>query len=170
VVRTLERVLQTDAAINPGNSGGPLVDLAGNVVGINTAGTQQAQNIGFAIAVNASKPFIEQALEAPDQPVAYMGVSTTPVDAGVAAQLGLPVEEGALVVAIAPGGPASETDIRQGDVIVEFDGRPITNSDELGRAIMERRPGDRVEVGVVRSNGSRATVNVVLGVRPVPVP
>src|SRR5439155_15985804 len=74
--RTYQDALQTDAAINPGNSGGPLVDLAGNVIGINTAGNAQAENIGFSIAIDAVKPIIEQALLHPKQAAAYIGVST----------------------------------------------------------------------------------------------
>ena len=168
IIRTLEDVLQTDAAINPGNSGGPLVDLAGNVVGINTAGAGSAENIGFAISVDGARPFIERAMEDPEAPVPYMGVSTTTVDAGVAAQFELPVDEGALVLQVAPGGPASRTSIREGDVIVAFDGTPVRTSDDLGSAILERDPGDEVTVSLVGSDGERFDVELTLGVRPVP--
>jgi S1-C subfamily serine protease len=166
VVRTLEGVLQTDAAINPGNSGGPLVDMAGNVVGINTAGAQTAENIGFAIAIDAVRPIIDRALERPQAPLPYLGVVTTTVDPGLAFQLGLPVDRGALVQAVT--GPAEAAGIRVGDVIVSLGQEPVESSEELGRAILARQPGDRVDVGVVRPDGTRATLRVTLGVRPLP--
>ena len=169
--RTYEDLIQTDAAINPGNSGGPLVDLAGRVVGINTAGVQagSAENIGFAIAVDRAKDVILDAIRNPAAPVAYMGVSTQTVDATVAFQLNLPVDQGALVVDVAPGGPADNAGIQPGDVIVRI-GETETSSDELVRkAIVEQRPGDSVEIMVVRGDGSTETVSVTLGVRPLPV-
>jgi S1-C subfamily serine protease len=171
VVRTLQDALQTDAAINPGNSGGPLVDMAGNVVGINTAGAGQAENIGFAIAMNdTTRAIIERALENPEAPVAYLGVSTVTVGPSLAAQLQLPVDRGAYVAALSPGGPAERAGIRVGDVIVGFGGREVATSEELGAAILDRSPGDRVSVQVVRSDGSRQTVTVTLGVRPLSTP
>lgn len=169
--RTYEDLIQTDAAINPGNSGGPLVDLAGRVVGINTAGVQaaSAENIGFAIAVDRAKAVIVDAIRNPAAPVAYMGVSTQTVDATVAFQLNLPVEQGALVVDVAPGGPADTGGIEPGDVIVRIAETDISSDELVRQAIVEHRPGDRLEVVVVRSDGSPETVTVTLGVRPLPV-
>jgi serine protease Do len=169
--RTYEDLIQTDAAINPGNSGGPLVDLAGRVVGINTAGVQaaSAENIGFAIAIDRARDVIEDAIRNPAAPVAYMGVSTQTVDATVALQLNLTVEQGALVVDVAPGGPADEAGIAPGDVIVRIDETEVSDDEHVRDAIVERRPGDSVEVELVRSDGSTATVSVTLGVRPLPV-
>jgi serine protease Do len=169
--RTYEDLIQTDAAINPGNSGGPLVDLAGRVVGINTAGVQaaSAENIGFAIAVDRAEPVILDAIRNPAAAVAYIGVSTQTVDETVAFQLNLPIDQGALVVDVAPGGPADEAGISPGDVIVRI-GETETSDDELVRqAIVEHRPGDRVEVEIVRSDGTPESVLVTLGVRPLPV-
>ncbi|TMK86795.1 MAG: PDZ domain-containing protein [Actinobacteria bacterium] len=167
LTRTLEDALQTDAAINPGNSGGPLVDLAGNVVGINTAGNTGAENIGFAIAIDAAKPIIQQGIAHPNSPAAYLGVSTQTVDAGFAAQFGLPVDHGAYVVGLAPGGPAEKAGIQTGDVIVSLGGTAIETDDQLREAILRHKPGDQVTVTVVRSNGTRSTVTVTLDVRPV---
>lgn len=167
--RTYEDVLQTDAAINPGNSGGPLVDLAGNVVGINTAGSGSAENVGFSIAIHAAKPFIGQALEHPAAPSAFLGVTTTTVGPGVASQAGLPVDHGALVAQVAPGGPAQKAGIRQGDVIVAFDGKPVNSSEDLGRLIVALSPGTVVVVRVVRSDGATENIEATLGTRPVPV-
>ena len=168
VTRTLQDALQTDAAINPGNSGGPLVDLNGQVVGINTAGAGQAENIGFSIAIDAARPMIDRAIRNPAGPVAYLGVSTTTVDSGLAFQLGLPVEKGALVQAVT--GPAEEAGIETGDVIVAFEGQRVINTDALGRAILEKRAGDTVDVRVVRPNGDSETLTARLGVRPLPTP
>jgi serine protease Do len=167
ITRTLEDALQTDAAINPGNSGGPLVDLGGNVIGINTAGNIGAENIGFAIAIDAARGIIEQAMAHPNAPAAYLGVSSQTVDPGFAAQFGLSVDHGAYVVALAPGGPAQKAGITTGEVIVGFDGKDVTTDDELRDAILARKPGDKVTVVIVRANGSRTTLTVTLGVRPV---
>jgi S1-C subfamily serine protease len=167
--RTYQDALQTDAAINPGNSGGPLVDQAGNVVGINTAGNQQAENVGFAIAITESvKALISRAISHPQSALAYLGVSSQTVDAGVAAQFDLAVDHGALVLALAPNGPADKARIETGDVIVAFAGESVQTSDDLGKLILDRKPGDAVSVTVVRRNGSRDTVRVTLGVRPLP--
>lgn len=169
ITRTYEDVLQTDAAINPGNSGGPLVDLEGRVIGINSAGVSgAAENIGFSIAINAAKPFLEKAIEDPAEPAAYMGVSTTGVDESVAFQYDLAVDRGALVLDVVPRGPADTAGIVVGDVIVRFDGEPVEGSDELGEMILSKEPGDRVRVEVVRSDGRRDSVTVTLGVRPLP--
>ncbi len=169
VTRTYQDVLQTDAAINPGNSGGPLVDLGGNVVGINTAGSSSAENIGFSIAINAAKPIIRTATEHPSAAAAYIGVSTETVTAGLASQLGLAVDHGALVVALAPGGPAAKQGaIQQGDVVVSFDGKAVNSSDDLGQLIMTKKPGDTVSLVVVDPNGKRVTATLTLGTRPSP--
>ena len=163
-------VIQTDAAINPGNSGGPLVDLAGQVVGINTAGVSagNAENVGFAIQIDAARPVIFQAAEHPQAPVAYMGVSS--VDASnpqIQFELDPPVQRGAAVVSVVPNGPADDAGIEAGDIVVSFDGTPISGSEQLGAAIRSDGPGDVVPVTVVHRDGSRETVTVTLGTNPV---
>jgi S1-C subfamily serine protease len=165
--RTYEDVLQTDAAINPGNSGGPLVDLAGNVVGINTAGAGGAENVGFSIAINAAKPMIQRVIEHPAAPTPYLGVSTTTVGPGLASQYNLPVDHGALVVQVVAGGPAQKAGIKTGDVIVQFEGKNLNSSEDLGAAILQRNPGDSVQVRVVHENGDAETFTAMLGSRPV---
>ncbi|HEX2031680.1 MAG TPA: trypsin-like peptidase domain-containing protein [Actinomycetota bacterium] len=162
---TFEGLIQTDAAINPGNSGGPLVDLTGQVVGINTAKAGGAENIGFAIAINRAKPFIDHAIDDPEGPAPFLGVATQDVTPATAARLGLPVSSGALVVEV--GGAAEEAGIRPGDVIVAFQGQEVAGSEELGALILERQPGDQVEVTVIRG-GEEITVTATLGVRPLP--
>lgn len=166
--RTYSDVVQTDAAINPGNSGGPLVDLAGRVIGINTAGSTEAENIGFAIAIDAALPTIEAAEADPAGPVAYLGVSTVDVTPALVIQQDLQVEAGVFVVAISPGSAAEKAGLRAGDVIVSFDGREVTESQALGSLVREREPGDTVEVIVVLPSGVTRTFSVTLGVNPLP--
>jgi putative serine protease PepD len=170
--RVYPDIIQTDAAINPGNSGGPLVDLAGNVVGINSAGTQEAENIGFAIQINAVRDTIFGAAENPGEPVAYLGISG-PVavsDPQVQFQFDPPVDEGVLIQDVPADGPAAAGGMQAGDIIVAFDGNAMATEDDLVAAIRSREPGDVVEVEVVRGAGERLTLTVELGVNPAPVP
>jgi S1-C subfamily serine protease len=166
--RTYANAIQTDAAINPGNSGGPLVNLQGQVVGINTAGTQSAENIGFAIAIDSAKGTIEQAEAHPLAPSAYIGVIPQTVTAEISMQLGLGVDHGAYVIAVSNGGPAAAAGIVQGDVIVSLDGHEIDGTDALGGLLADLKPGDKVSVGVVGPSGQTQTVDVTLGTRPLP--
>jgi S1-C subfamily serine protease len=167
-IRTYSDVVQTDAAINHGNSGGPLVDMAGRVIGINSAGNEQAENIGFAIAIDSAAPVIDRAIEEPLAPGAYLGVTTRDVTQELAFQLGLQVERGAYVLATLEGGPAADAGIREGDVIVELDGEPIQTSEDLGRVLGQRDPRDEVEVVVVGQDGGERSVTVTLGTKPLP--
>jgi serine protease Do len=166
--RTYSQVIQTDAAINHGNSGGPLVDMSGRVVGINSAGSDTAENIGFAIAIDSAKSAISQAISHPLQAGAYLGVSTRDVTADLAFQLGLPVEKGAFVLATLTNGPAAVAGIREGDVIVEVDGKAIEAAVDLGRVLDTLKPGDAVDVKVIGSDGQERTVSVKLGTKPLP--
>ena len=169
--RLYEDLIQTDAAINPGNSGGPLVDLDGRVVGINTAGVgaAAAENIGFAIAIDRAKPPIEDAIEDPAAPQPYMGVSTITVTALLVAQYDLPIEGGALVGDVAPGGPAARAGISPFDVIVEIAGGEVLTTEAVGEAIREHEPGDQIDVTVVHPDGEEDTIEVTLGARPIPI-
>jgi len=167
--RVYTNVVQTDAAINPGNSGGPLVDLAGNVVGINTAGTTDAENVGFSIQINSVKETIFQAAENPDAPVAFMGIGSSDAsDPEIQFQFEPPVDQGAWIANVVPGGPADDAGVQVGDVVVEFDGQAVASAEGLGTAIRSHAPGDRIEVVVVHQDGERATLTVQLGVNPVP--
>jgi S1-C subfamily serine protease len=168
--RVYSDVIQTDAAINPGNSGGPLVDLAGNVVGINSAGTTTAENVGFAIQIDSARATILQAAENPDEPVAYMGIlNPLPVsDPQVQFQFDPPVDQGVLIQDVVPDGAAERAGIQPGDVVIVFEGEPIESNDDLLTAIRSHQPGDRVEVVVVRGDGERDVVTVELGVNPRP--
>jgi S1-C subfamily serine protease len=169
--RVYSHLIQTDAAINPGNSGGPLVDLAGRVVGINTAGVgaASAENVGFAIQIDFARPVILDAAENPNEPVAFLGVASTDAsDPAVPIEFGIdpPVDTGAVVVDVVPDAPADAAGIDVGDVIVSFGGTSIEGWESLVEAIGEHDPGDRIDVEVVHPDDRRETLTLTLGVNP----
>jgi serine protease Do len=166
--RVYSDVVQTDAAINHGNSGGPLLDMAGEVVGINSAGDDSAQNIGFAIAIDSVKDTIQQAINDPSAAAPYIGVIPQTVTSPMAVQLGLPVQSGAYVVAITSGGPADQAGIKEGDVIVGLDGKTVSTADDIGTIMSGLQPGQTVTVDLVSAAGGRHSVDVTLGTRPLP--
>jgi S1-C subfamily serine protease len=168
-VRTYTDVIQTDAAINHGNSGGPLVDMAGRVVGINSAGSDGAENIGFAIAIDAAADTIRGAIEDPLAATAYLGVQTLDVTPEAAYQLGLSVDSGAYVVAASSDGPAQAAGIERGDVIVGIEGEPVEGAEDVGAIIGGLAVGDSIAVDVVGADGDRRSLDVILGSRPLPV-
>ncbi|MEA2550631.1 MAG: serine protease Do [Actinomycetota bacterium] len=167
-VRTYSDIIQTDAAINHGNSGGPLVDMNGRVVGMNSAGVDSAQNIGFAIAIDSFKSIVTHAESDPLAPTGYLGIDTQSVTAAIALQLNLPVKSGAFILGTTNGGPAEKAGIKEGDVIVSVNGHPISVADDLTPILQSLKPGTTVSVVLVRKDGSRATVQVTLGERPLP--
>jgi S1-C subfamily serine protease len=165
-VRRLEGVLQTDAAINPGNSGGALVNAAGQLIGINSAGASTAENVGFAIAIDDALPVVEQILEEPASERAWLGVYVGQLTPPIASQLGLPSgTRGALIDTTIPGGPAEEAGLEAGDVIVAIGDREVTSTGSLTTVLGEFSPGDEVTVEVIGPNGSRS-VELVLEQRP----
>ena len=167
---SLEGLIQTDAAINPGNSGGPLVNAAGQVVGVNTAIIGDAQNIGFSIAIDGVRPLIEE-IRAGGGEVrgdqAFLGVNTTDVTTESAAMLerfGIEVDEGAFVRSTVPGSGADDAGVVAGDVIVEVNGTPTPDSAAVGDVIRELEPGDVVTITLVRA-GETIDVKATLGRR-----
>ena len=146
----LTHLLQTDAAINPGNSGGPLLTLDGEVVGINSAGSQDAQNIGFAIAIDTAQPIITQLQQGKTITKAYLGVTTTPVDPTVASQSGLDIDHGLLVVDVAGQSAASSAGLQPGDVIVSINGTATNDSSTLGDVIRTTGAGQVVHLKIDR--------------------
>jgi len=166
--RTYTGVIQTDAAINHGNSGGPLVNMAGQVVGINSAGDDNAQNIGFAIAIDSVKDILAKAETAPLAPSAYLGVTAQTVTPDLALQFGLKSQTGAYVIDTLSDGPAAAAGIRQGQVIVSVGGHAISGADQLGTVLDGFKPGQQVPVVVVDGSGTHRTIQVTLGTRPLP--
>ena len=166
---TLEGLLQTDAAINPGNSGGALVDVAGRLVGINTAAAQasRAENIGFAIAIDEALPVIQEIRSKPAERRAWLGVSLASVDSSAAAaQLGLdPSVRGAVVVSVVPASPAASAGLHEGDVIVRAGDTAVRSAGDVSRVLRGLDPGDRVALELVDSLGPRR-VDVKVGRRP----
>jgi S1-C subfamily serine protease len=157
----LTHMIQTDAAINPGNSGGPLLTLDGKVVGINSAGSRDAQNIGFSIAVDTAKPIIEQLQAGKTVTKAYLGVSTTPIDASVQAQYGLDLDHGLLVVDVAGDSAAQTAGVRAGDVIVSINGKVTDDNTVLGDEIRATGAGNAVHL-VIHRGGDELTIDAVL--------
>jgi serine protease Do len=166
--RTYSDVVQTDAAINHGNSGGPLVNMQGQVVGINSAGDDSAQNIGFAIAIDSVKQTITDAQEDPLAPSAYLGVTTQDVTTDLAFQFGLTVDQGAYVLSTTNDGPAQGAGIEEGDVIVAIDGRDVVSGQDVSDILGGLEPGQRVPVEVIGTDGTRETFDVTLAARPGP--
>jgi serine protease Do len=159
-------MIQTDAAINPGNSGGPLVNSAGEVVGINTAVAGQAQKIGFAIAITPAKPIIDELRQGTTRTRPFLGVKTFDVTPLVAQELGLKVESGALVANVTPGSAAEVAGLRTGDVITSIDGKAVKGAQDVTAAVSGRKPGDQIKVTVRRGDETK-TLDVKLGERPV---
>jgi serine protease Do len=144
--------IQTDAAINPGNSGGPLLDLAGEVVGINTAINPQANTIGFAVPSDMAKQILPQ-LEHNGRVVrGWLGVAVQPVTAELADALGLESQQGALVSQINHDGPAEKAGIQRGDVIVRFGETRIERTRDLPRAVAAAKPGAKVDLELIRDH------------------
>ncbi|HEV8638214.1 MAG TPA: trypsin-like peptidase domain-containing protein [Chloroflexota bacterium] len=168
---SIEGTIQTDTAINPGNSGGPLINLNGEIVGINTmvAGQvtpdYQAQGIGFAIAINNAKPIIDELIASGRVTRPWLGVTAMTLTPAIAQQIGVPFVEGVILSEAAQGSPAARAGLRQGDVITALDGQPVKTTDDLGAALARKKVGDRVEL-TVRRGGQEQKVAVQLGARP----
>lgn len=177
--RTLEDMIQTDAAINPGNSGGPLLDSAGNVIGINTAILGPGGNIGigFAIPVNRAKLMLEW-YQTTGRPAPRLGVSVLPISGDLAELLELPAEGGLLILQVEAGSPAARAGLRGatrrvmiynyripvgGDLVMAVDGRPVAGRrDAITSALNRKRPGDSLELTIYR-DGRTMKLKVPLG-------
>ena len=160
--------IQTDASINRGNSGGPMFDLTGRVVGINNvifSPTGGSVGIGFAIPSNRARPVIDQLIEFGRARRGWLGVQIQTVTDEIAGGLGLTGTSGALVSGLPEDGPAAKAGIEVGDVILQFDGKPVGEMRRLPRMVSETRIGKRVEVEVWR-RGERMAIAVVLGEFP----
>jgi len=157
MIETLEDVIQTDAAINMGNSGGPLLNLKGEVIGVNFAMVQQAESIGFTIPINKAKKDIEQVKTSGKIVYPFLGVRYVLINEEIQKENNLPVDYGAWVQkgtggepAIFPGSVAEKTGLKEGDIILEFNGEKITTNNTLAKIIMKYNPGDKVTLKILR--------------------
>jgi serine protease Do len=154
--------IQTDAAINPGNSGGPLLSLQGEVIGINTAINPRANTVGFSVPINVAKEILPQLRTSGHVTRGWLGVYIQQITPDLAEAMDLEGEEGALVSKVDPRGPAQSAGVERGDVIVEFDGKPIRKMDELPRIVAATAVGSKVDLVVVRE-GERKKLAVKIG-------
>jgi S1-C subfamily serine protease len=186
---SIDNVIQTDAAINPGNSGGPLINGAGEVIGINSQietggnGADGNVGIGFAIPINTAKEVIQELETKGTVEHAYLGIKGGTITPQLAKAINLPVEEGALVETVEKGGPAAKAGIEGGttpvtiegaevllggDIITEVDGKKVENMEQLQNLIGEHKPGDKIELTYL-SGSKKQTATVTLGTRPAKV-
>jgi len=165
----LVSAMQTDAAINPGNSGGALVNCAGQLIGVPTAGATVPGSgggsigLGFAIPVDLAKTIADEIISTGRVTHAFFGLQTAPIPPAAAAQAGVP--EGLFVQAVTPGGPAAVAGLRPHDVITTVNGEPATSNIQLQELTLTKRPGDTVPIGYSR-DGRSATATVTLGAQP----
>lgn len=159
---TLYSLIQSDAAINPGNSGGPLVDLSGRVVGINTAVAPSAQNISYAIAIDAAVPVAQSLIVRGGMLRPPLGFVPVTVTSSIVASFGLEAERGVLVLRVEPGGPGAEAGLRDGDVITAVDVTQIYNMSDLWHVLLKDGSEPVVRLSVVR----KATQEKILLRRP----
>ncbi len=170
-VQVLEDVIQTDAAINRGNSGGPLLNLRGEVIGINTAMALGAQNIGFSVPINKAKRMMESIEIHGEIVYPFLGIRYVILNESIQRENNLPVDYGAWVkrgdlgqIAVEPESAAEGAGILEGDIILEFNSRRIDAFNSLAKIIMNYYPGNRVNLKVLR-NGEDMIIEVVLGER-----
>ena len=157
-----DNFIQTDASINPGNSGGPLLNIAGEVVGINTAIIASGQGIGFAIPINMAKNIILQLKQSGKVTRGWLGVGIQEVTNELAQSFGLGEKKGALISSVREGDPAAKYGIKVGDIIIEFNGEEIKEYKDLPRIVSNTVPGEEVAVKVLR-DGKEKTIMVVVG-------
>ena len=166
----IQDFIQTDAAINPGNSGGPLVNIRGQVIGINAAIASQTglyEGYGFAIPINLARTVMDQLVKTGHVERAVMGVQITDADENDAAAVGLKQITGVGVRSYSDDdSPAKKAGIQLGDVIVALDGQPIDNTPQLQQKVAFKKPGESVEITVLRQGGERKTITVRLARAP----
>lgn len=166
-----EGLIQTDAAINHGNSGGPLVNVRGEVIGINTLVVRgggpgdQAQGLGFAVPSSTVKTISQQLIQYGKVEHPFLGVLYGMIDADIAAQEDLPVQNGAIISEVQPDGPADKAGLLGGDIILAVDGNKLNADTSLRQLLLQHRPGDMVKLDVLRKDKT-LTVDVTLGKRP----
>jgi serine protease Do len=167
----MEGMLQTDAAINPGNSGGPLVNLAGEVIGVNTLIVRNsgsgavAEGLGFAIPINTAQAVAQQLIQKGFFAHPYIGITYQPITPDLASNYGLPVQWGAYITNVAAGSPASQAGLQQGDIITKVGDTTLDGSHSYLNTLFTYKPGDALTVSIIR-NGRSMDVKVTLGLAP----
>lgn len=168
--QSFKGLIQTDAAINRGNSGGPLLDLRGQVIGINTAMALGAENIGFAIPINQVKKIIQQVEKTGSLKLAYLGIYYQLITPEIQKLKGLPVDYGALIIegdsgsGTIPGSPAQAAGLRVGDILLEIEGEKISSTQTLADILRKYNPGEKVSLKILRG-GQERVIEVILGER-----
>jgi Do/DeqQ family serine protease len=168
-IEEYEDFIQTDAAINPGNSGGALVNLKGELIGINTAIASKSggyAGIGFAIPTNMARPIMEMLIKDGKVSRGYLGVSIGTVTPALAKEQKLAAQRGALIAGVEDGSPASRAGLSEGDVVVALNGTEIKTGDVLRNSIAMIKPGTTVDLDVVHRAGNKATIKAKLGELP----
>jgi serine protease Do len=161
-------LVQTDAAINPGNSGGPLLNIRGEVIGLNTAIRRDAQNIGFAIPVDVAKDISNQLIEHGSIRHAYVGLSMQDLSPALAKALHLPANtQGVVVAQVMQGSPAEAAAMQTGDVIEKVDGKPVASAKDVQQIVRTHKPGDSLSM-VVSRGGELQAVELTIGDYPSP--
>jgi serine protease Do len=158
-----ESFIQTDAPINPGNSGGPLINIRGEVIGINTAIVAEGQGLGFAIPINLAKWVADQLMAKGRVVRGWLGVVIQEITPEIAETIG--VKEGILVSQVAPGSPAERAGLKVGDIIVAIDGEKVREVRELQFRIMKTPPGTEVTLTIIRG-GKEQTIKAKVGEMP----
>jgi serine protease Do len=158
---SFDAYIQTDAAINPGNSGGPLINAAGEAVGINSAVSIQGQGIGFAVPINVARQILEPLRKQGRVSRGYLGIQLHELEPDLQALLGTPDVQGAVVLDVVEGEAAEKAGLRRYDVITRVSGRPVLDGDQLVQVIAEKLPGSRVMLTVLR-DGKRLEVPATL--------
>jgi Do/DeqQ family serine protease len=167
-ITSYEEFIQTDASINPGNSGGALVDANGRLVGMNTAilsRTGGNQGIGFAVPINLARYVMERIVVDGKVTRGYLGVKIKPLTSEIAKKFNLPQQNGALIAEVTPGSPGERAGLKPGDIVTEFDGKPVADSRHLQLMVARKPPGSQVSIRIVR-DGKDQTLTVQLGELP----
>lgn len=168
----IEGAIQTDAAINPGNSGGPLIDLDGNVIGVNTAISENAQSLGFALPINVAKQAVESVKRTGKIVRPWIGVRYVQIQPDLAKRESLPYSYGARIeggprtqdVAVLPGSPAEKAGLKEKDIILEVNGQKLDKNRSLGSVVTRFAPGDELELKIFR-DGAEQLIRLTLEVR-----
>src|SRR3954451_8962384 len=171
-INTFENFIQTDAAINPGNSGGALVDVGGNLVGINTAiftRTGGSMGIGFAIPVSTARMVLEQIVKNGSVTRGWIGVEVQEITPPIAESFRLQTSRGALIAGVLRGGPADKAGVKPGDVLVEVEGRPVADPTSMLNLVAALPPGNTARMKLKRA-GKDLDASVTVGRRPKPQP